>query len=141
MSGGATSSSGADLVAIAADLTALLERETRLVRNLKITEIGPMQADKIRLTKLLQEALKPLSAGEALPPAAAAKWREAGRRLTDAVVANERALRIGRAATERLVATVVKAVSDSRRPLRTYAPPRRRAVTRDLNGVALDRRL
>lgn len=132
---------GADLVAIAVDLTRLLEHETALVRAVRIAEIGPLQADKVRLTKALQEALKQFPPGKALPPAAKQKWQDAGKKLADAVIANERALRIGRLATERLVSTIVAAVTETRRPFRTYAPPRRRAAQRELAGVALDRRL
>jgi hypothetical protein len=130
-----------NLLAIALELTRLLERETALVRGLKIGEIGPLQAEKLRLTRLLQQALKPLAGGTPLPPATKPKWQEAGKRLADAVIANERALRVGRAATERLVATVVKAVGDTRRPYRTYAPPRCRVSERELAGVAVDRSL
>jgi hypothetical protein len=132
---------GSKLIGIATELTQLLERETTLVRTLKIGEIGSLQKDKTRLTKLLQEALKQLKAGKPLPPAIKVKWQEAGRRLAEAVIANERALRVGRLATERLVATVVKAVTDTRRPFRTYAPPRRRVLQKELAGIAVDRRL
>ncbi|MGH7091699.1 MAG: hypothetical protein ACREFQ_22650 [Stellaceae bacterium] len=132
---------GAELIAIATELTRLLEHETALVRALKVAAIGPLQADKVRLTKALQYALKEVDTGKPGPSVARQKWQAAGKKLADAVIANERALRIGRAATERLVATVVAAVTENRRPFRTYAPPRRRAQPRDLAGVALDRKL
>lgn len=141
MTAAADASPGTRLVGIADELTQLLERETALVRALKIAEIGPLQADKVRLTKTLQDALKQLAPGKTLPPAVKLKWQESGRKLADAVIANERALRVGRAATERLVATVVAAVSETRRPFRTYAPPRKRVAARELAGVALDRKL
>lgn len=141
MAAPAEAAPGTSLVAIAGELTRLLERETALVRALKIAEIGPLQADKIRLTKALQDALKQLGPGKTMPPAAKQKWQEAGKKLADAVIANERALRVGRAATERLVATIVAAVTETRRAFRTYLPPRRRVSLRDLAGVALDRRL
>ena len=60
--------------------------------------------------------------------------RSPGERLADAAVENERALRVGRAATERLIAAIVNAVKQSRRPLTGYAP-RRNTPTR-----AADRR-
>jgi hypothetical protein len=126
----------ASLIALADDLARLLERETALVRALKIAEIAPLQQDKTRLTLLIHKALKQS------PPAVTNKsWLAAGRRLAEAAIANERALRIGRAATERLIATVITAVKQSRRPLASYAPchglPREPMIA----GVSLDRRL
>ena len=54
---------------------------------------------------------------------------------------NERALRIGRTATERLIATIIRAVKLSRRPLASYAPSRGTMREPRIAGVSLDRRL
>ncbi|HUK60752.1 MAG TPA: hypothetical protein VLV50_16085 [Stellaceae bacterium] len=131
----------AELLAIVRDLTVLLERETALVRGLKIAEIGPLQDDKTRLTQTLRRLLKQCENGANLPAAARLKWTTMGERLVAAATDNERALRVGRMATERLIGAVVRAVRESRRPHACYAP--RKPATRDLgvSGVALDRRL
>jgi hypothetical protein len=50
-------------------------------------------------------------------------------------------LRVGRAATERLIATVIHAVKQSRRPLASYAPRRGSVGEPLMAGVSLDRRL
>ena len=130
-----------ELLSVAGDLAGLLERETGLVRALKISEIGPLQGDKTRLVQLLRKFLKQFENGAKLPPAAQQKWLVLGQRLVAAATENERALRIGRTATEQLIAAVVGAVKESRRPHATYSP--RKGAVRDLSiaGVALDRNL
>ena len=128
--------SAASLIALASELAGLLEHETILVRALKIAEIAPLQSEKTRLTLLFQKALT-----QSPPDASSKSWLAAGRRLADAAMDNERALRVGRAATERLIATIVTAVKQSRRPLASYA--RCKGVPREplIAGVSLDRRL
>ncbi len=114
---------------------------------MQIAEIAPLQAEKMRLTQLFQKALKPLrrraAASTALagPREGASGWSR-GTRLAGAAMENERALRIGRAATERLVAAIVAAVTQSRRPPDRPIPARRRdrAAPR-VAGIAVDHRL
>ena len=130
-----------ELFAVLGDLAGLLERETRLVRALKITEIGPLQADKTRLVPLLHKFLKQFEGGTKLAPAAKQKWGVLGQRLVAAAAENERALRIGRTATERLIGAVIGAVKESRRPHATYSPRKRGSCDLTVAGVALDRRL
>lgn len=126
----------AALIPLAGELASLLERETVLVRALKIPEIAPLQSEKARLTLLFQKALK-----QSPPSASNKSWLAAGRRLADAATENERALRVGRAATERLIATIITAVKQSRRPLASYAPCKGAPREPRLAGVSLDRRL
>jgi hypothetical protein len=131
-----TAADTAALVAVATELALLLERETALVKALKIAEIAPLQTEKTRLTLLFQKALKQS------PPSAASKpWVTIGRRLAQAAIDNERALRVGRAATERLIGTVIAAVKQSRRALATYAPRRGRPRDPAIAGISCDRRL
>jgi hypothetical protein len=137
----ATAAQGPGLVALAALLADLLERETGLVRALKIAEIAPLQGEKTRLTHAFQKALKQLGGTANMPPAIKSQWLVVGRRLSDAATENERALRAGRAATERLIATIVNAVKQSRRPHAVYSPRRGAAREPRIAGVALDRRL
>jgi len=132
------------LVALADSLTALLERETALVRAMEIAKIAPLQADKTRLTQAFQKALGALGQGPGKPglagPAKAA-WLAAGRRLAAAAAENERALRIGRTATERLIRVVVAAVRNSRRPPAAYSARRAAPCSARIAGIALDHRL
>ena len=127
---------GASLISLASELASLLERETVLVRALKIAEIAPLQSEKSRLTQLFQTALK-----QSPPNASNASWLAAGRRLADAAMDNERALRVGRAATERLIAAIITAVKQSRRALASYAPCKGAPREPLIAGVSLDRRL
>jgi hypothetical protein len=131
----------AELLDVVETLTDLLERETKLVRALHIKEIAPLQPDKLRLVQMLRKALKQFEGGATLPPAAKRKWQAMGQKLVQAATDNERALRIGRTATERLIAAVVGAVKETRRPQATYAPRKRAAREASIAGVALDRRL
>jgi len=132
------------LIALARQLSDLLERETALVRGLKIAEIAPLQPDKTRLAQLFQAALKALDpkAIAALPAPLKSEWRAAGTRLSEATVANERALRVGRIATERLVSAIVQAVEKSRPATSTYTA-RRKTPDRQsrVSGLAVDHRL
>jgi hypothetical protein len=130
-----------DATRIAGELAGVLEHETALVRALNIPDIAPLQAEKARLTQRFQKALKALDDDASPSAAARAEWMAAGRRLADAAIENERALRIGRAATERLIAAVVSAVTESRPPIAAYSQQRRMPPAPQIAGVAVDRRL
>jgi hypothetical protein len=142
----AAGSAVADAVSLAdiADrLAALLTRETAFVRAMQIKEIGPLQGEKAQLTREYQRLLKGL-AGATLKLPAELKMRamRAGQRLADAAVENERILRVGQAATDRLIAAIAAAIKRQRPPTTGYAPrkgmpPRMAAVA----GIAIDRRL
>ena len=125
------------LAALAGLLAELLERETALVRALKLAEIAPLQPEKVRLTQLFQRALE----NSGTPGGKKPSWAAAGQRLAQAAIDNERALRVGRAATDRLIATVVSAVKKSRGPATTYVAQRRQPREARIAGVTLDRKL
>lgn len=132
----------AALIDIAQTLTALLERETNLVRNLQIGTIGPLQEEKLRLTRAFQSGLKALGPPEtAFAGGLRLRWLEVGRRLSAAALDNERALRVGRVATERLIGAVVSAVKQSRKPVAGYTARRVAPRQRSVAGIALDHRL
>ncbi len=131
------------LIDAATELAELLTRETALVRAMRIGEIAPLQEAKRRLTRTFQEALRLLAAPDApaMAPSLRLQWLTAGRRLAEAAAENERALRVGTVATERLIASIVAAFKERRPATAGYTP--RRAAPRDaaVAGIALDRRL
>ncbi|HZT50566.1 MAG TPA: hypothetical protein VFA22_01460 [Stellaceae bacterium] len=133
----------ADLVTLADALVAVLERETALVRAMQIAEIAPLQAEKSQLTQRFKKALAAFEAADpaTLAGSARTRWLAAGQRLAAAAMANERALRVGRAATERLVAAIVTAVRQSRRHSAGYAPRRAALGEPSVAGLAIDHRL
>jgi hypothetical protein len=133
----------ADLATIAGALAVLLERETALVRDMKITEIAPLQPEKQALTLRFQQALAALGTDGAagLDGAARVAWFAAGQRLAAATMENERALRVGRAATERLVAAIVTAVKQSRNAPAGYSRRRSAPGEQPVAGIAFDHRL
>ncbi|HWE75314.1 MAG TPA: hypothetical protein VG328_19295 [Stellaceae bacterium] len=134
------------LCAIATELANLLDRETALIRAMKLAEIGPLQADKARLTNLCGTTLKTIDPATPVSNALRDQWRVVSKKLGDAAVANEMALRVGHAATDRLVSAIVGHIQKERTAATGYARPKpiapgaaRRPPT--LAGVTIDRSL
>ena len=126
-------------------LADLMVHETALLRSGRVQDIGPLQREKLRLTGLYHAAVKAVEAGGAritmLPPALRTQLVAASTRLAEVATDNERALRIGRAATRHLLDMVVESVKTQLKPLSRYnaklAPVRRAPAL----AVALDRRM
>jgi len=137
----AATSSVTALIALANELAQLLEKETALVRSVKIPEIAPLQAEKSRLTSLFQKSLKEVSSINALAEPYRKQWLAAGNRLSDAAIVNERALRVGRAATQSLIGAIVGAVKEARRPAAAYSSRRGAPRVAQIAGFNLDRKL
>ena len=132
------------LCSAAAELTTLLDRETNLIRAMRLKEIAPLQPDKVRLTQLCGTVLKTIDPKMPISPALKEQWRTASKRLGDAAIANEMALRVGNAATARLVAAIIGHIDRRRRATATYARPKPIAPTKprpSLAGVTVDRQL
>jgi hypothetical protein len=127
-------------------LADLLAHETELVRAGHVCDIGALQREKLRLSLLYQSAIKELNAGGvriiALPAPVRAQIVAAASRLADVVAQNERALRIGRAATRKLLDMVVESVKSKLSPSIRYTA-RRTVPVRHAPAlvVAIDRRL
>ena len=126
-------------------LAELLVHETGLVRSGRLRDIEPLQREKMRLTLLYQTSLKTLTAAgttvSALPAPLRVQFVTASGRLADAVGENERALRIGRAATRRLLDAIVESVQARLKPLRHYDARSRTAASVTPLALAVDRRL
>jgi hypothetical protein len=113
-----------DLLDLMMRLADLLASETGLVRSGQVQDIAPLQREKLRLTLLYQNAIKSHQAGgtklATLPAPLRAQIVAASARLAEAVGKNERALRIGRDATRRLVDMVVASLKDRLKPMSRY---------------------
>lgn len=137
----------AKILEVAEGLIALLDHETMLVRTMRIQDIGPLQPEKVRLTALYQSLLKGLGGpGDeklALPPAQKAMLVDVGKRLADAAVDNQRALKVGQAATDRLIGSIVTAIKQQRPSTAGYTTRKvaPRGVSHSIAGVTVDRRL
>jgi hypothetical protein len=143
----------AGLCTVAAELAALLDRETKLIRTMHIRDIGPLQADKARLTKACGTALKAIDPAKPVAPALKERWRAISKHLGDAAIANEMALRVGHAATDKLVSAIIGHIerrhttaTSYARPMARQMGPVRAAATvagrrPTLAGVTLDRSL
>jgi hypothetical protein len=126
-------------------LTALLDRESLLLRAPPGPELDAVQAEKARLTQAYAQASTALrgNAG-ALDGTAALKqeMKMAAMRLAGAVQRNERMLRAMTDAADRVVAAMVGAIKEQRGGSIGYARPRAFAGhARVAAGVTLDRRL
>jgi hypothetical protein len=134
-----------DMLDLMMRLAELLVHETELLRSGRVRDIEPLQREKLRLTLLYQKALKALTAAvttiSALPAPLRAQFIAASGRLADAVGENERALRIGRAATRRLLDAIVESVQARLKPLRHYNARSRTTIGSAPLALAVDRRL
>jgi len=72
------------LCAVAHELTALLDRETALIRAMRIGEIAPLQADKARLTKLCGTTLQAIDPAAPVSNALKERWRAAASKTRSA---------------------------------------------------------
>jgi len=126
-------------------LADLLSHETELVRLGRIQDIGPLQKEKLRLSQLYQQAAKALRGSgaqiAALPTSLRLQIVAASGRLADAVGENERVLRIGRAATRKLLDMVVDSIKDRMKPLNLHNANLTVARHTPALVVAVDRRM
>jgi hypothetical protein len=135
------------IVEVAEGLILLLNHESELVRTMRIEEIEPLQGEKVRLTTLYQSLLQGLGGPSneqiTLPPAQKAVLVDAGKRLADAAVDNQRALKVGQAATDRLIGSIVTAIKQQRPSTAGYTTRKiaPKAPARSISGVTIDRRL
>ena len=133
----------AALLDVLSRLADLMTHETALLSAGQVQQIALLQREKLRLTALYQQAIKDAQQGMiSFSPALRAEVVAASARLAEAAVQNERALRIGRAATRRLIDMVVASIRSRVEPLQRYT---RKRLTRSPVGpamaFALDRRL
>lgn len=138
--------SAPDLIAVQTALADLLEQETAALAAMHLTDATKLKDEKARLTRRYRAQLEELRAKcTALPAPQSPEHLEllsAATRLASVAAANERALRVGRAAVERVVAAIADAVSANQRRLASYSPPRHApARLRPVGGIAVDRRL
>jgi hypothetical protein len=113
-----------DLLDLMLRLADLLEHETELLRAGRVRDIAPLQNEKLRLTLIYDKAAKALCAAgltlASMAPPLRSQFVVAGTRLACTVGENERALRVGRAATRRILDLVVESVRARQRPLLRY---------------------
>jgi hypothetical protein len=135
-----------DLITVSNALADLLEQETAALNAMRLKDATKLKDEKARLTRRYRAQLEEVRAKRiALPAAQSPQHIEllgVATRLADVATENERALRAGRAAVERVVAAIAEAVSSNNKRVAGYGPPRH-APPRPLpmSGVAIDRRL
>lgn len=126
-------------------LADLLAHETELVRAGHVSDIAALQREKLRLSMLYQGAIKQLeSSGTrivALPAPLRAQIAAAAGRLAEVVAQNERTLRIGRAATRKLLDMLVESVRSTLRPAIRYNARLKTSRYAPVLAVAIDQRL
>jgi beta-glucosidase-like glycosyl hydrolase len=138
--------SAPNLIAVSNALADLLERETAALGAMRLKDATALKDEKARLTRHYRAQLEELRAKRTALPAPQSPEHIAlmtvAARLAGVAAENERALRAGRAAVERVVAAIAEAVTVNQKRLQGYAPPRHApARPRAIGGVAVDRRL
>ena len=135
----------ADILDLSERLTVLLTQETALLKAMRVSDIEPLQAEKLRLTRLYQKAVLSLrgdgTARPALPDPLKSQLAAAGQRLADVTAENERSLRVSHAATECLIAAIITAIKDQRPSTSGYTSRMAAPRSDRVSGVALDRRM
>ena len=121
-------------------LAELLAAETRLLTEGRVAEIAPMQNEKLRLARLYEQAFKAFDPGNAAAPARSPVLAGAAARLARAATENERALRIGGAATRRLIEMVVESIQSQQKGVRGYSASRAPSRPAPMLPVAVNRR-
>jgi hypothetical protein len=106
-------------------LADVLQRETSLLRAMKLSEAASVQLEKATLAEIYERCIRELQAQNgtlvtALPDPQRAALRKAGERLASATVDNERALRAARSVNERVLAAIVDAAREQRSPSHAY---------------------
>ena len=139
-------SSAPGLIAVSTALADLLERETAALAAMHLEDASALKDEKARLTRHYRAQLEEVRAERTALPAPRSREHielmTVATRLAGVAAENERALRAGRAAVERVVAAIARAVTANQKRLASYAPPRHApARPRAIGGVALDRRL
>lgn len=135
-----------DLITVSNALADLLEQETAALTAMRLKDAAKFKDEKARLTRRYRAQIEEIRAKRtALPAAQSPEHVElltVATRLAGVATENERALRAGRAAVERVVAAIADAVTSNQKRLAGYGPPRH-APPRPLAmaGVAVDRRL
>lgn len=106
-------------------LVDVLDRETRLLRAMKLSEAASVQLEKATLAEAYERCIRDLqaedgAAARALTPAQRSALKQAGERLASASVDNERALRSARSVNERVLAAIVDAAREQRTATHAY---------------------
>ncbi|MGE5200586.1 MAG: hypothetical protein ACM3O6_00855 [Acidobacteriota bacterium] len=141
-----TPCSAPDLIAVSGALADLLERETAELAAMRLDAAARLKDEKTRLARRYRAQLEELRAGRIAlgdaPESLRAEIAASATRLAAAAAENERALRAGRAAVERVIAAIANAVVAGERRVRAYAPPRHApGRLSGIGGLAVDRRL
>ena len=135
-----------DLIAVSNALADLLERETAALAAMRLKDAAALKDEKARLTRRYRAHPEEVRAKRTAPPARQSpehvELLTVATRLADVAAENERALRAGRAAVERVVAAIAEAVTTNQKRVASYAPPRHAPPRpRAIAGVAFDSRL
>jgi dTDP-4-amino-4,6-dideoxygalactose transaminase len=138
--------SAPDLIAVQNALADLMQEETAALAAMRLKDATRLKDEKARLTRRYRAQLEELRAKRTALPAAQSPEHlallTAATRLADVAAENERALRAGRAAVERVVAAIAEAVTSNQKRVASYAPPRYAPMRPPaIAGVAIDRRL
>ena len=113
------------VIRVASRLIAVLEQEVELLRTMKVSALGQIQEEKMRLVASYEEQVSALAAApdtlRRIAPALQEEFAEIAERFDVAMTENRRALTAANEAQNRFMQSVVKAAEEKRASVQTYA--------------------
>lgn len=106
-------------------LADVLQRETALLRAMKLSDAAAVQLEKATLAEVYERSIREMQKQngqltQTVPATQLGALRKAGERLASAAMDNERALRAARAVNERVLAAIVDAAREQRTATHAY---------------------
>lgn len=106
-----------DLIAVTAQLKAILERETEHLKLMEVKELAKLQEEKLKLTKLMEGYKSILSKRpeliRALDPASREELVELTDGFNEALAENLRRTAVARAVNQRIVQAIMEVVTEN----------------------------
>lgn len=106
-----------DLIVIASRLAEILERENRVLRAHKTSEIAPFVEDKTNLSRAYESRVRGMVENapqlETVDPAACERLKSLGEKLKTLIEENARLLKVAMAAHQQFVSSVARAVKET----------------------------
>lgn len=127
-------------------LADVLQRETTLLRGMKLADAAAVQLEKATLAEIYERCIREMQSGtrsiaETIPGQQRTALQQAGERLASASIDNERALRAAHTVNERVLAAIVDAAREQRTATHAYGAKGANGTSTSTLSLAVDRQL
>lgn len=127
-------------------LADVLQRETTLLRGMKLADAAAVQVEKATLAEIYERCVRDLQSGtgsisQTLPGQQRSALQQAGEKLASASIDNERALRAAHTVNERVLAAIVDAAREQRTATHAYGAKGANGTSTSTLSLAVDRQL